>query len=147
MMPPKERNLPGVPFAFRLHLSETIVNASLSNLSNLQNENPFPSERVLFSNRKLLYAQIPPSLLLTSMRVLDKPQSFNVFIARIVLRSGRRVVAGCGSRWRRRWVVGGCGWWPTKSVNTVYYSCAVIISQLLSTFHFPCSFLIIRAIE
>lgn len=81
-MPPKKGSLSGVPFAFGPDSFKTIVNASLSNLCNLQNENLFPPERVLFSNRKSLYAQILPSLLLASRIILDEPQSFNVFIAR-----------------------------------------------------------------
>lgn len=36
----------------------------------------------MFSNRKSVYAQIMPSLLLASRIILDEPQSFNVFIAR-----------------------------------------------------------------
>lgn len=81
-MPPENRSLSGVSFAFGPDSFKTIVDASLSNLCNLQNENLFPPEHVLFSNRKSLYAQILPSLLLASRIILDEPQSFNVSIAR-----------------------------------------------------------------
>lgn len=36
----------------------------------------------MFSKRKSVYAQIMPSFLLASRIILDKPQLFNVFIAR-----------------------------------------------------------------
>ena len=53
-----------------------------ADLCSLQNENLFPPERVMFSKRKSVYAQIMPSFLLASRIILDKPQLFNVFIAR-----------------------------------------------------------------